>query len=364
MRLVFCVQFLNDVAGGAEWVLTKVANGLAERGFEVHVITFDVVGNNSFYELTEKVILHQLGSDEGKTLPRPIRLYHMARSVKKLHPDVVFAFLPSTFVLLAFYFWPTNIRLVCCEHILRDWYKGQLFKYIMVSLAGNISFGVTFLSEAIARDYSFIFNKKKIILGNPVREIKKKAQPLANQKKNFMMLAVGRLVEFKDHKTLINAFSLIADEFPNWRLKIIGEGHLRGFLDHQISAYRMEDKIQIETAKHEIEAEYAEADLFVIPSLYEGFGLVTAEALSAGLPCVGFKDCEGTNKIIKNDINGVLVEATENRAEALADALSRLLRDEKKMRDMGKEGLKRPEYFELDYVLDRWEETINSVLKS
>ena len=364
MRLVFCIQYLDGISGGAERVLASVANGLVKRGYDIDIVTFDRSGAKSFYNLSDQVRLHQLGGC-GSMLPsRPVRIFKMMRCARNLHPDLVFAFLPSTFVLLSFYFWPTNIKLVCCEHILREWYKGQLFKYIMVSLAGNLSFGITFLSEAIARDYTLIFNKKKIILRNPVREIKKKAQPLANQKKNFTMLAVGRLVEFKDHKTLINAFSFIADEFPNWRLKIIGEGHLRGVLDNQISACSMEDKIQIQTATHEIEAEYADADLFVIPSLYEGFGLVTAEALSAGLPCVGFKDCEGTNKIIKNDINGVLVEATENRAEALADALSRLLRDEKKMRDMGKEGLKRPEYFELDYVLDRWEETINSVLKS
>ena len=103
-----------------------------------------------------------------------------------------------------------------------------------------------------------------------------------------MILSVGRLVEFKDHKTLIQAFAKISAEFPDWRVRIVGDGHLKGSLESLVAELNVKGRVLfIEPTKH-IEREYANAELFVIPSYFEGYGLVTAEALSAGLPCIGF----------------------------------------------------------------------------
>jgi glycosyltransferase involved in cell wall biosynthesis len=73
--------------------------------------------------------------------------------------------------------------------------------------------------------------------------------------------------------------------------------------------------------------EYQLAEAFVISSRYEAFGLVTAEAMSHGLPVVGFADCPGTNELIEAERTGLLVDPGTNRAESLARALSRLLED-------------------------------------
>ena len=123
-------------------------------------------------------------------------------------------------------------------------------------------------------------------------------------------------------------------------------------------------QVEILDRSSDIEEEYARSDLFVVASSFEGFGLVTAEASSAGLPCIGFSDCEGTNKIIKHGFNGVLVEPNGDRVGALATSLRSILRNKKELRRLGDNGLSRPSSYEIDNVLDHWEETINFVLNA
>ena len=72
----------------------------------------------------------------------------------------------------------------------------------------------------------------------------------------------------------------------------------------------LNEVVHIIDQSNDIESDYANADLFVIPSQYEGFGLVTAEASSCGLPCVGFHDAVGTNSIIQDGENGILGNTT------------------------------------------------------
>ena len=187
----------------------------------------------------------------------------------------------------------------------------------------------------------------------------KSADVVSDFKDKYTILNVGRLVEFKDQKTLIQAFSRIVDVYPNWRLKIIGKGPLRSAIEAQVSDLNLKDKVELQELSTNIEDEYVNSDLFVVSSIYEGYGLVTAEASSAGLPCVGFADCEGTNEIIVDGLNGYLVKANNDRTSALASALNELLKDKKRLRRMGKEGLKRPFTFELDYVLDQWEDVLS-----
>ena len=85
----------------------------------------------------------------------------------------------------------------------------------------------------------------------------------------------------------------------------------------------------------------------------------TAEASSAGLPCVGFADCDGTNKIILDGVNGRLVTSSDDRCSSLAATLNDLLGNKKILRQMGQNGVNRPGDIELDVVLNKWEETLN-----
>ncbi len=364
MKLIFCIKKLAGISGGAEWVLTSIVNGLAKRGHDVHIISFDKVCETNFYEISKQVTQHKVGNLGEGVVIKLRQFVKMRNKAVSLKPDIVFGFLPSVFVAASFLFFLSKYKFVSCEHISREWYKGHILRYAFVCLAGYISYRITFLSYEIADSFNLIPSRKKIVIGNPVRRIERVANVMGELKRKYTILNVGRLVEFKDQKTLIYAFSQIVNSHPNWHLKIIGQGPLKSAIEEQIIALNLTDKVELKDLTQNIENEYANADLFVVSSIYEGYGLVTAEASSAGLPCLGFADCEGTNKIIVDGVNGCLVKTKGDRASSLASALNDLLGDRKKLRQMGKRGTKRPTAFELDYVLDRWEETIKIVTKS
>jgi glycosyltransferase involved in cell wall biosynthesis len=98
-----------------------------------------------------------------------------------------------------------------------------------------------------------------------------------------------------------------------------------------------------------------------MPSLYESFGLATAEALAHGLPAVGFADCPGTNELIENEVNGLLVPAGD-RVAGLAAALSRLIEDSDLRRRLGQAGPQSVARFSVDTIVAQWEELLRRVV--
>lgn len=174
-----------------------------------------------------------------------------------------------------------------------------------------------------------------------------------------MLLAVGRLASQKDHGCLIDAFAILAPRFPDWTLRIVGEGDLRGQLERQIADRGLVERIELPGAIREIDAEYRKASLFVSPSKYESFGLATAESLLNGTPAVVFDDCPGTDALIENGVNGVLVDGRKGRAEALANALGRLMDAPQEIERLSQAGASRiREVYGLSKTLDAWESVL------
>ena len=103
----------------------------------------------------------------------------------------------------------------------------------------------------------------------------------------------------------------------------------------------------------------------MISSVYESFGLVTAEAMSTGLPCIGFADCPGTNELIIHEKTGLLVDSIGGRSSSLASALTRIISDEKFRKILGKTGEKviKTKFSDKD-VADSWEHLLYNVIKN
>jgi len=174
------------------------------------------------------------------------------------------------------------------------------------------------------------------------------------------VLTVGRLAEQKDQRTLIAAFARLADEFRDWDLRIVGEGDLRPALERQIADLGMTQRIDLAGAVADVASEYAAAQMFALPSSYESFGLVTAEAFGHGLPVVGFADCPGTNALIVDGVNGILVGGPD-RISAFADGLRRLMRDANLRADLGRAAPDTVADYGIERVVAEWERLLYSL---
>lgn len=151
---------------------------------------------------------------------------------------------------------------------------------------------------------------------------------------------VCRLIEQKGIPHGIRAFGRIAEHFPDARLLIVGEGRLRSSLEAQVRELKLEDRVHFLGWRTDGARVMASFDIFLMPSLWEGFGLVMLEAMAHGLPIVG-SAVSAIPEVVVNGETGMLVPPRDEIG--LADAMATLLRDAPLRKHMGLMGLERLE---------------------
>ncbi|WP_241562716.1 glycosyltransferase [Streptomyces hoynatensis] len=140
-----------------------------------------------------------------------------------------------------------------------------------------------------------------------------------------LIVAAGRLVEPKGYDRLLDAFAQVADEFPDWQLRIYGRGPARGALREQIDRLGLNDRARLMGAVSPIETEWAKGALAAVTSSWESFGLTLVEAMACGVPVLS-TDCPvGPREIITHGHDGLLVPVDTT---AVAEGLRTLLKDD------------------------------------
>jgi glycosyltransferase involved in cell wall biosynthesis len=362
VKLLFGIKSMDVPGGGAERVLAIVVSGLAARGHEVTVLSFDAPGGRSFYPMDARVrrMALGLGSTDRKTGPRDFfaRLPALRRALRAQRPEVAIGFMHSMFVPLAFARVGLRIPMVASEHTVPEYYRSRRGEYALLVLAGLLSARVTVPSVAIRERMPARLRARTVTIPNPV-VASGPAAPRARDTK--IVLAVGRLDADKDHATLIDAFAAVAARFPDWRVRIVGEGALRDALARKIVALGLDDRVTIARATPDIAREYAHAEVLAVPSRYESFGMATAEALATGVPVLGFTDCPGTNELVRHGENGWLVDAAgATRAGAFAGGLAALMSDAGLRTRLGAAAAHTVSRFDPDSVVSAWERLLES----
>jgi glycosyltransferase involved in cell wall biosynthesis len=153
---------------------------------------------------------------------------------------------------------------------------------------------------------------------------------------------------------LIEAFARIASRFPDWDLDLVGDGEDRVTLEALAASVVPPGRIRFAGAQSDVNQYYRSAQLFCLPSRWEGFPNALAEAMSFGLPAVGLAGCAGVNNLIEDGRTGLLVPVAE--AGGLAEALALLMADPCSRVTMGAAARTAIANYVPAAVFDRWEE--------
>lgn len=137
-----------------------------------------------------------------------------------------------------------------------------------------------------------------------------------------LVLAVGRMTPQKGHGVLLDALARVSPSSPPPRLALVGDGDLRPALEARARELGIADRVLFLGVRSDVPDLMRAADLLVLPSLHEGFGLVLAEAMACALPVVG-SDTGPVPEIVENGRSGILFPPGD--AAALAAALARLI---------------------------------------
>jgi glycosyltransferase involved in cell wall biosynthesis len=151
----------------------------------------------------------------------------------------------------------------------------------------------------------------------------------------FVVLAVGRLSPEKAHVDLINAVGRLVDRYPGLRLLIAGDGQERAALEERVVALGTSERIRLLGHVEDPRELYRAADLFVLPSRFEGTPLAMLEAMASGLPVVTTR-FGGAEEIIEQGHDGVLVAPGD--PSGLAETIERLMDDRAGLTAMGANG--------------------------
>lgn len=352
----------NLTGGGAERVASLWANGFAQSGHAVTVIT-EISDDKQFtYDISSKVKINPISINNTifRRLIRVLGLYHLQfkyrlrRLLIKLKPDICIGVM-GKYALDAYKCSrDLNCKIINTEHNAYD--RPGFFKerpdIIKMKYQTNKLFDcVTVLTEADTK-----------VPGVPLDNIFVLPNPLAYTPTNIIpnkdktILAVGRLDvwEVKGFDVLINAWGSIAVRYPDWKLIIAGTGSEKSkrYLQKLANNYNLKSQIEFVGFCNDIYELYRSSSIFVLSSRYEGFGLVLVEAMSQGCACIAC-DFNGRQKeIIQNDTQGIICETGD--VSALIRAIKKMIEDDLYRENCRVQAVERAKFYTIENIMERW----------
>ena len=370
-RILFVTK--NMEFGGAQKKIVDLANGLYEKGFEIAILVFDRRDE-------KRVRIKDLTPEIQVIAPPPYPnhpvislcrgIYETVKAVREWKPEIVYSNLWNTnpFVVVAGRFFGVRIILEVSNserHELEGKKHKAFVKFYRKSVF-RLAHAVIAVSEGVEREVRHIYKVTHvqtvyncIDIENVIERSRAQEDvPHEYLRGNLpVLVAVGRMHRQKGYAHLLEAFKIV-NETTEARLIIVGDGDLKEELHRTAGLLGIDAKIAM-VGETEPYTYMRHGDIFVLSSLYEGFGIVLIEAMSLGIPVIS-TDCDhGPREIIENGKNGLLVPVAD--PPKMASEIIRLIRDEKLRHTLGQEAQRRSQDFARDRMVSDYEEIMKNL---
>lgn len=304
MKVLYIITSLSQ--GGAQRVVCDLADEMFKKGHEVKIayLNGEVLTKPQHQEIELiKVNLNDVRS----LLPAYIKL---SKIVKKFKPDVVHSHMVHANIIMRLVRLITPIdKLISTAHSNNEGGVIRMLSYRITHHLANISTNVSQEATKAFEDkqatpkngmktvYNGISLRKFHYIPDSRKKLEKELALTGNYK---LILAVGRLSEHKDYLNLLKAIQLLKKEttYP-FKLLIAGDGELSGLVEEKTDSLNLKEDVVLLGRRTDIPELMSAADLFVLPSKYEGFGLVVAEAMACECLVVA-TDCGGVAEVLNN----------------------------------------------------------------
>ena len=368
-KITFLMLHLNY--GGIEKQVTTLANELLKE-YEVEIISlYDILSGESFYQLDDKVrikYIFNFGPNKDKikdalkkfkliTLIKQLckavkilytKYFGLGKIIKNLNTDILI----SSRIEFSKQIKRNDIITISQEHSFID--NEKYIKKVRKSFK-HIKYLIVMTKGAKEKYDEWLKNEKikpeVVVIPNMIKENKNgKLSTLCNNQ----IISVGRLEDVKDFYTLILVFSVIVKKYPNYVLKIIGEGSMREKLEEQIKKCNLQKNVILtgRRTENEINNELIKSDVFVLTSKSESFSLVLCEAMNFGVPCIAFDVDVGPREIIQDGKNGFLIE--NRNVDLMIERLDELLYNISLRRFLGSNSYNVAKNYYSENIINKW----------
>lgn len=176
--------------------------------------------------------------------------------------------------------------------------------------------------------------------------------------KNKRVISAGRYDYVKGFDLLIDAWAIVTQHHPEWRLDIYGPGNNKAYQE-LANRKGVSESLHCNTSANNLFDLYADSSIYVLSSRSEGFGLVLFEALGTGLPVVSFACPCGPRDIIENGVNGLLAE--NGNVQDLADKICYMIEHDEERKKMSRNAVSSVSRFQKDVVMQKWIQLFDSL---
>ena len=350
MRLLLVISSMGG--GGAERVMSLLANGWAASGVQVTLATFESSAKD-FYPLEGSISRRSFNDeclDHRTILPGSIRRTRWLREViQQVGPNVAISFTDRTNVLALLAARGLDVPVIVSERVDPTMYDpGQIWR-IGRRLTYPGATAIVVQTREIQRWAHHRFpGSPAVIIPNPAPDL----VPPGAQSPLPQIIAAGRLTHQKGFDLLLDAFSQVASRHPDWNLKILGEGEARSKLEAQIRQLGLVGRATLAGQCFDAIDQIAASSIFVLSSRFEGFPNVLVEAMSTGRAVVATDCRSGPADLVNHGINGLLVPPED--VSALAIAMEHLMVNPADRIRLGSSARTIQERLSLRNIIEQW----------
>jgi len=360
-NILFVIPTMQQ--GGAERVVSIMANYWAQKGYGISVISFD--DQASYYPLLPTVKYYNLNSTTNGFGPLNFvvnnikRTFNYLRLAKKIGPDVVVSFTDNANVYCVLYNFFARRKLVITQRNNPDYITlpsvikklpRLIYKYADVMVLQCEA------TKAIYERQRVKLPPKTEVIYNMIKTDYQ--EPSANEKRENIVLAVGRIENRqKQFDRLVEMFAATGNSI--WQLHIAGDGPNLPDLKARVMKAGLQDRVILHGSIKNIMPFYSKAKIFALTSLFEGQPNALIEAMVNGCACISYDCPTGPAEIIDNSVNGILVKL--NDEPEFMKQLAGMMNDEAAIKKFSAEAVKVKSIFDETRIMTQWENIITNL---
>lgn len=350
MKIMMYINSLEH--GGAERVLSNLANQFTEDGNEVFMVT--TFFSSKEYDLNcqvKRVDMGLSGKKWGMFKKNLVAVFLLRKYIKEFQPDIIISFLPEPNFRAILASIGSNIPVVISvRNDPKREYASQIYYYLQKILY-PFAKGIVFQTKDAQGWFPSHIQKKSEIILN---QVSRKFFDIKRSTPQYYC-AIGRLVQQKNYDLMLDGFSELVKKYPKEKLFIYGIGEELARLESWVRDNGLEKSIIFKGNTDNVPEVLSKAKALIMTSNFEGMPNVLLEAMAAGVPIISTDcPCGGPRTIIKNNKNGVLIPV--GNREKLIKELLHIQEDEYFREGLGKQAKKDAELFSSEVVFGVWKD--------
>lgn len=355
MKILYITPDITDSGGISRVVSLKANYFVTNFKYEVHILSVNDTYPNSFYDFSPKIKWHNI--KKSKYFFPFFRNYIqlIKKTISNEKPDVIIV-CDAVLWLFIPWFVKTDIPIIFETHLSVTYKKEKNKNYYTELRSQFVHF---FKQKTINKFTCFVsitseggteWNaKRNVIIPNPLSFNPKNKAALVNKK--AMAVCMNPYVKGMDRLLLV--WSKIIEKHSDWILNIYGNWEVDTTFQKMADDLKISKNVNLLIPTRDIQNSFNDSSIFLMTSRTEAFGMVLTEAMACGVPCVAYDCPTGPRAIIKDGVNGFLIE--DGNSNSFAQKLESLIENENLRIQMGKAAQENVKKYEIEGIMKKWD---------